>query len=63
MNLRLEAGVMTQGAWDYLAMHKFGAVSILMSFCQLGQPLFNKHEISLKIIFVKIYKNVQPILL
>ncbi|CAK5083101.1 unnamed protein product [Meloidogyne enterolobii] len=24
MNLRLESGVMTQGAWDYLMMHKFG---------------------------------------
>ncbi|KAH7732076.1 Ndr [Aphelenchoides avenae] len=24
MNLRLENGVMTQGAWDYLSMHKFG---------------------------------------
>uniref|UniRef100_A0A914CCE8 Ndr n=1 Tax=Acrobeloides nanus TaxID=290746 RepID=A0A914CCE8_9BILA len=25
MNIRLEAGVMTQGAWDYLALHKFGS--------------------------------------
>lgn len=25
MNLRLENGVMTQGAWDYLVMHKFGS--------------------------------------
>ncbi|KAF7639655.1 hypothetical protein Mgra_00000981 [Meloidogyne graminicola] len=24
INLRLESGVMTQGAWDYLMMHKFG---------------------------------------
>ncbi|MCP9266377.1 Ndr family protein [Dirofilaria immitis] len=25
INMRLEAGVMSQGAWDYLAMHKFGS--------------------------------------
>jgi protein NDRG1 len=25
MNLRLENDVMTQGAWDYLVMHKFGS--------------------------------------
>lgn len=25
MNMRLESGVMTQGAWDYLAMHKLGS--------------------------------------
>jgi protein NDRG1 len=25
MNLRLDSGFMTQGAWDYLMMHKFGA--------------------------------------
>jgi protein NDRG1 len=27
MNLRLDNGVMTQGAWDYLSMHKFGATA------------------------------------
>uniref|UniRef100_F1KZG5 Protein NDRG3 n=1 Tax=Ascaris suum TaxID=6253 RepID=F1KZG5_ASCSU len=25
INMRLESGVMSQGAWDYLAMHKFGS--------------------------------------
>jgi len=25
-NLRLESGVMTQGAWDYLLAHKFGSI-------------------------------------
>ena len=27
MNLRLENGIMSDGAWDYLLAHKFGGVS------------------------------------
>ena len=29
MNLRLENDIMTDGAWEYLITHKFGAVSYL----------------------------------
>lgn len=30
--MRLESGVMSQGAWDYLAMHKFGSVGFTIHF-------------------------------
>ena len=32
MNLRLESGVMSDGAWEYLAVHKFGAVRFFLPF-------------------------------